>query len=106
MFQPLYVRSLTGDEEQALARQVNSGAKTDEWRAQVILMSAEGKTSSEISRSLGFHISNVKKWIKKFNEEGLDGLAVKKRGPRAGPKPMFSRGQVERILALSGTNPN
>ncbi len=106
MLQSLYVRRLTEEEERALAQHAHSSPKSDAWRARVILMSAQGKTSAEISKSLGFHISNVKKWIRKFNEEGLAGLAAKKRGPKTGPKPMFNRSHVERILALAGTSPS
>ena len=105
MFQPLYVKSLNTEEIEALKSQADSRDKTDAWRAEVVLLSAAGKNSAEISQALGFHISNVKKWIRKFNEEGLDGLAARKRGPRNGPKPMFSRTQVDGILALARTDP-
>jgi hydrogenase-4 transcriptional activator len=75
------------------------------WRAKVVLLSAEGKGAADISKILGFHCSNVKKWIRRFNEQGLDGIVVRKRGPRGGPKPRFSSDQVERILELASLDP-
>lgn len=105
MAQPLFVRPLNDAEKASLAIQARSQNRDESWRAKVILLSAEGRTTAEISKSLGFHQSNVKKWIKKFNSEGPEGLAVRKRGPREGPKPRFTSHQVRRILELSETDP-
>jgi DNA-binding NtrC family response regulator/tetratricopeptide (TPR) repeat protein len=105
MFQPLFVRSLTDDEKKQLALSARSLNKEEARRAGVVLLSSEGKTASDIARSLGFHPSNVKKWVRKFNEEGLTGIAVRKRGPREGPRPSFTRDQVDRLLDLAATSP-
>ncbi|HEV8482255.1 MAG TPA: sigma 54-interacting transcriptional regulator [Blastocatellia bacterium] len=82
-----------------------SSNKEEAWRAEVVLLSAGGKTAAEISESMGFHPANVKKWIRKFNKEGITGLAVKKRGPQGGPRPRFFPAQVEQILKLAKTDP-
>jgi hydrogenase-4 transcriptional activator len=105
MLQPLFVRPLTSDEEESLKQQSTSAGREEAWRAKVILMSAEGKTALEISQDLGFHLSNVKKWIRKFNRGGLDGIAAKKRGPQGGPRPKFTLDQVEQILKLYALQP-
>jgi len=105
MFQPLFVRSLTEDEKKQLALSTRSLNKEEARRAGVVLLSSEGKTASDIARSLGFHPSNVKKWVRKFNEEGLSGIAVRKRGPREGPRPSFTRDQIDRLLDLAATSP-
>jgi transposase len=105
MAQPLFVRPLSDAERESLATRARSQTKDEAWRAKVILLSAEGRATAEISKLLGFHQSNVKKWIKKFNSEGVDGLAVRKRGPREGPKPRFTKEQVGQILELYGTDP-
>src|SRR5215510_3057713 len=105
MFQPLFVRSLTDEEKRQLGLRARSLNKEEARRAGVVLLSSEGKTASDIARSLGFHPSNVKKWVRKFNEEGLSGLAVRKRGPREGPRPSFTRDQIDRLLELAATTP-
>lgn len=105
MFQPLFVRALVPSEREGLARCLDSLNREEASRAQVILLSAEGKTAAEISQRLGSHPSNVKKWIRKFNEHGLVGIAAKKRGPQGGPRPRFTAGQTEGILRLSKTDP-
>src|SRR5262245_20097026 len=106
MAQPLFVRPLTEQEKKALLLRAASPSKEDAWRRQVILFSAEGRTAAAIGESLGFHQTNVKKWIRRFNESGLGGLTVLKRGPREGPKPRFSKSQVQKILHLASTDPS
>ena len=105
MYQPLFVRPITGEEKEALARSTDSTVREEASRAEVILLSIQGKTIPEISTSLGFHPSNIKKWIRSFNESGLEGISVKKRGPLGGPRPKFTRQQIEAIVRLSRTEP-
>src|SRR5258705_6438231 len=105
MFQPLFVRPLVAAEREFLRDCSRSSNKEEAWRAEVILQSAAGKTAAEISQSMGFHPANVKKWIRKFNNEGITGIAVKKRGPQGGPRPHFIPAQVEQILQLSKIDP-
>ncbi len=105
MYQSLFARLLTGNEKEALLRCTASVVKEESQRAEVILLSAQGKTIGEISDFLGFHPTNIKKWIRSFNENGLEGIAVKKRGPQGGPRPTFTRQQVRDIVNLSKTAP-
>jgi hydrogenase-4 transcriptional activator len=105
MFQPLYVRSLTNEEQESLRSSRQAANREEATRASVILFSAEGLTAAEISQQLGVHPTNVKKWIRRFNESGLTGLAVKKRGPQGGPRPRFTPAQVEEIIRLAARPP-
>ncbi|HSE37133.1 MAG TPA: sigma 54-interacting transcriptional regulator [Blastocatellia bacterium] len=106
MFQPLYVRPLTPDERDGLERYSESSNKEEGVRARVILASAGGRTAAEISKSLGSHPSNIKKWIRAFNARGLAGISAKKRGPQGGPRPKFTPSQIEAMLSLSNTEPS
>jgi tetratricopeptide (TPR) repeat protein len=106
MFQPLFVRELQPDEREELERCSESQGKEEASRAAVILLSAEGKTAVEIGQTLGAHPSNIKKWIRRFNTEGLTGIAIKKRGPQGGPRPRFSGSQVEKILQMAQSSPS
>src|SRR5690242_5226769 len=105
MFQPLFVRSLSDEEKTQLAARSSAPAREESWRAAVILRSAEGESAADIGRALGFHPSNVKKWIRKFNQEGIAGIAPRKRGPREGPRPRFSREDITRLLDLAACDP-
>ncbi len=105
MFQPLFARSLVSLEKETLLHCTASPVKEEAQRAEVILLSAQGKTIAEISEFLGFHPTNIKKWIRNFNESGLEGIAVKKRGPQGGPRPKFSRAQMAEIVRFSQTDP-
>jgi DNA-binding NtrC family response regulator/tetratricopeptide (TPR) repeat protein len=105
MAQALFARALTDEERRLLEAASESGNKEEAWRAKVVLLSARRKTAPAISAELGYHQSNVKKWIRKFNDDGLDGLAVRKRGPRRGPKSSFTKIQIEQILKLAQADP-
>jgi transposase len=105
MFQPLFVRPLTPEEREGLRQFTESTCKEESVRARVILASAEGKTAVEINNLLGSHPSNIKKWIRKFNSDGLEGISAKKRGPQGGPRPKFTELQVDQVLKLAGTHP-
>lgn len=105
MVQSFFVRPLTEEEIKELKQRASSQAQEEAWRARAILLSAEGKGVTAISETLGYHPSNVKKWVRKFNKAGLDGIASGKRGPRGGPKPRFSKQQVARIVELAEADP-
>jgi DNA-binding NtrC family response regulator/tetratricopeptide (TPR) repeat protein/transposase len=106
MVQHLFVRPLSPDEKESLERCAESSNKVEACRAAVILLSSEGKTALDIGQATGSHTTNIKKWINKFNVDGLEGIAVKKRGPQGGPRPRFSLGQIQEILHLSETVPS
>lgn len=105
MFQPIFVRVLIPSEREGLTISAESPNREEAARARVILLSAEGKTAAEISQQIGSHPSNVKKWIRRFNEQGLVGVSARKRGPQGGPRPRFTPEQTETILRLSKTEP-
>jgi DNA-binding NtrC family response regulator/tetratricopeptide (TPR) repeat protein len=105
MFQPLFVRPLTLEEREGLRRYSESSNKEQAVRAGVILLSSQGKTAAEINLSLGSHPTNIKKWIRKFNADGLEGISSKKRGPQGGPRPNFTSTQIDAILRLASMPP-
>src|SRR5258708_6182101 len=105
MFQPLFVRPLTLVEREGLKQYSESTNKEQATRAGVIMLSAEGKTAAEINQALGSHPTNIKKWIRKFNSDGLEGISSKKRGPQGGPRPNFTSAQIEEILRLASMKP-
>ena len=56
----------------------------DEWddeescyQAKIILLKNEGYTVSEIRRTTNHHDGNIRKWIHRFNEKGIEGIISK-----------------------------
>ncbi len=105
MYEPLESRPLSREEREGLLRCRQSSSGEEARRAEVILLSADGKAASEIGSVVGMHPTNVKKWIRRFNREGLSGILVRKRGPQGGPRPQFSKAQINAMVELSGMDP-
>ena len=57
----------------ARARRV-SGEHRDVLRARIMLAAAEGMANAAIARDLGINVDTVRKWRRRFSEQGLDGL--------------------------------
>ena len=45
--------------------------------AKIILLKDDGYTVPEIRKATNHHDSNIRKWIHRFNEKGIDGIASK-----------------------------
>ena len=101
MTSPLFVRKLNETEQATLNEWLHSKDIERARRAQVILQSVAGKTAIEIGQEIGFHPDNLKKWIRRFNEQGIGGIEVLKRGPRN----RFSSEQVTALLDLYQQSP-
>src|SRR5438034_10504615 len=96
MTSPLFVRKLSEVEQATLNEWLHGRDPERARRAQVVLQSMAGKTAAEIGQELGFHPDNLKKWIRRFNQQGIAGVEVLKRGPRS----RFSAEQVAALLDL------
>jgi hypothetical protein len=44
------------------------------YRARMVLLRDEGYTVPEIRRITNHHDNNIRKWIHRFNEKGIDGI--------------------------------
>lgn len=67
------------------------------FRAQIVLLAAEGRSTRSIARGLGTMPRTVSDWRIRFAEQGLAGLEDKQR---PGPKPKYDLATGKRILAL------
>lgn len=99
----LYVRELEEDEwaelEMMLERQ---DGDVPAQRLMIILLSAQGHKVQEVSREVNLHPINVRKWIHRFNADGMDGL---RSGKSPGRPPVFSEEQRNEIVALANSDP-
>jgi transposase len=71
-------------------------------RARVILMSREGKRVIEVAEQLRVCDRTVRRWIYRFNEEGVAGL---RDSSRSGRPPTYSEEQRSEVVAASLTDP-
>lgn len=67
------------------------------FRAQIVLLAAEGRSTRSIARALGTMPRTVSDWRIRFAEQGLGGLEDKRR---PGPRPKYGLATGKRILAL------
>jgi transposase len=72
------------------------------YRAKIILLKEDGYTVPEIRRATNHHDSNIRKWIHRFNEKGLDGIVSK----IPEHKPIKITNDIEKmIVEIVITNP-
>jgi transposase len=70
-----FLRLLTTDERNYLHLMLEDTEAG--YRAKIILLKDDGYTVPEIRRAINHHDSNIRKWIHRFNEKGLDGIISK-----------------------------
>src|SRR6201988_1391116 len=86
----------------ALARDRNSPHK-HVWRAEIVLLSADGVGTNEIMRRTGKSKTCVWRWQERFMEAGYDSLLHDK--PRPSRIPPLGSGITERVVTLTQTAP-
>jgi transposase len=71
-----FLRLLTIDERNCLHLMLDEDTETG-YRAKIILLKDEGNTVPAIRKATNHHDSNIRKWIHRFNEKGMDGIVSK-----------------------------
>lgn len=89
-----------GSAEQETLRQL---IKTDRdprvrLRAHAVLLAAEGHPVAEVARRLHTGASCVRRWRRRFQEEGRTGLAERPRGGRSAPRDAAARAWLQTAL--------
>lgn len=100
----LYVRTVE-EEEQKDLEQIIQEPESDIpiQRILIIHLSAQGRRVQDISREVDLHPINVRKWIHRFNQNGLDGL---RSGKSPGRPPVFTNNQRQKIVKIANTDPS
>ncbi|NPA91246.1 MAG: helix-turn-helix domain containing protein [Chloroflexi bacterium] len=100
----IFARPLLPDERRELVRMAESSDPTMRARAKVILYSAEERYRvPEIALLVGLGPDKVRKWIHRFNTQGLRGL--KNRAYKPGPPPRFRGMTRKKIIEIAQTPP-
>src|SRR5882672_5889711 len=73
------------------------------WRAEIVLLTAEGLGTNEIMRRTGKSKTCVWRWQERFMETGVDGL-LRDKTRKPGRAPL-SAAVAERVVALTQRDP-
>lgn len=100
----LHLRELTKEEEQEIKQW--SQSRTQEARlverAKIIRLASEGRRVPQIATELGINEKSVRKWLKRFNEQSLEGLSD---APRSGAPTRYTGEVRAQIITTALTNP-
>jgi len=90
---------LTPEERAVLEGRIRAPTteQRDVFRARIVLLASEGRSTRSIARELKTMPRTVSSWRGRFAREGLAGLAEK---PRPGPTPKYGEESGRRIMAL------
>jgi transposase len=100
----IQVRRLTETEERVLKEWASSRQSSEmlALRAQVILLSSQKWTVPRISMYLGLHHHSVRTRIRRFNNQGIDGLIDR---PRSGRPRIYGQAERQTVCQLAQTDP-
>jgi transposase len=71
-----FLRLLSDDERNMLYDMIQDDEESS-YRAKIILLKDEEYTVPEIRRAINHHDINIRKWIHRFNEQGVEGIMSK-----------------------------
>lgn len=99
------LRAMTAAEVETIKRWASSrtGPARLVERAKIIWLSQQGEGGTEVAHELRLHPASVRKWLKRFNAAGLEGLQDK---PRSGKPPTYTPDEVGEVIATALTNPS
>ncbi len=102
---PIFVRSLSQEEREALAAGLRSNDAFVLRRSQILLASARGESPPKIARSLGCASQTVRNAIHDFNERGLDALTPGSSRPKRTRAAAFDEESAEALREMLHRSP-
>ncbi|HVI21181.1 MAG TPA: helix-turn-helix domain-containing protein [Bacillus sp. (in: firmicutes)] len=72
------------------------------YRAKIILLKDEGYTVPQIRKLTNHHDNNIRKWIHRFNEKGIDDIVSKKHNHK---QHKFDNNMEEKIVDIASSTP-
>lgn len=95
----LFARKLTKKERDFVYDLIDD--KKQGYRGLIIALSYDGYPVNMIARKINMHPVNVRKWIRRFNKFGIEGIAPKK----VGRKPKLEKRTEDEIVRIALTRP-
>jgi transposase len=102
---PLRMRALTEEEERVITKLARSRTASVRLaqRARIIKLASQGQTIPQIRQQLGMTERIVRKWWKRFEQQGLAGL---EDAPRPGAPSRYTPENKARVLQAALTRPS
>lgn len=102
---PLRLRALTAEEERVISKlaRSQSASKRLVERAKIIELATEGQTIPQIMQQLHLSEPTVRKWWKRFEQQGLAGL---EEASRPGAPSRYTPENKARVLEAALTRPS
>jgi transposase len=72
------------------------------YSAKIILLKDEGYTVPQIRKITNYHDNNIRKWVHRFNEKGIDGIMSKKHDHK---QYKFDDDIEKKIVDITSSNP-
>lgn len=101
---PLFVRTLSPEEQHALDQAVRAGDEFTRRRAQILRFSAQRLRPRQIADGLGLSSQAVRNVLHEFEERGLASLQRRAMGPKQ-PERFFDEKTRERLLEIAHQSP-
>jgi len=101
----LRVRSMRVEEERVITKLARSQTASVRLvqRAQILHLGSTGQTVPQIARELDLDENTVRKWVKRFNQQGLAGL---EDAPRSGAPSRYTAENKARVIETARTRPS
>jgi transposase len=96
----LFARNLTKRERDFIYSSLDD--KKIGYRCLIIALSYDGYPVSAIWKRVNVHPDNVRKWIRRFNKYGINGIIGKKP---TGRKPVINKEIEQKIISIFYTKP-
>jgi transposase len=104
MHPPIFVREPSVGERARLEADLRAPAAFTVRRAQIVLLSAEGRRPKEIARGLRCATQTVRNGIRAFNAAGLGALTAGSSRPTSAA-PVLGEAELERLRAILHRSP-
>lgn len=72
------------------------------YRVKIILLKDEGYTVPQIRKITNHHDNNIRKWIHRFNQQGIDGIISKKHNHK---QHKFDNDVEKQIVDIASSHP-
>jgi transposase len=102
---PLGLRPFTQEEERVITKLVRSQTASARLveRAKILHLASRGQTVPQIAASLGINEKTVRKWFRRFEQQGLAGL---EDAPRSGAPSHYTAENKAFVLQAARTRPS
>lgn len=102
---PLCLRSFSDEEQRVITKlaQSQTASARQVERAKILHLGSEGQTVPQIAQSLGLDEKTVRKWFKRFEQEGIAGL---EDAPRPGGPSRYTAEHKAWVLEAARTCPS